>query len=127
VHHPHKLRLREPDQELKLQHQLCRNGWRHDHSTTIPRHKTHTFTHTDAHARKSNPPGDAGENLELAPVLATSKLLGVVKNNEETRQKRLTHQKRLTKATPVSNQQQLLLVRKRRIPRADSQSEGGAK
>ena len=51
----------------------------------------------------------------------------MVENNEETRQERLTRQKRLTKATPVSKQQQLLLVRGRRIPRADSQNEGGAR
>jgi hypothetical protein len=38
-----------------------------------------------ANIRKSNPPGDASENLELAPVLASSKLLEVMENNEETR------------------------------------------
>jgi hypothetical protein len=52
--------------------------------------------------------------------------LGVMENNEETRQKRLARQKRLTKATPVYKQQQRLLVRERRILciRADSQIEG---
>jgi hypothetical protein len=59
----------------------------HGHSTTIPRHKTYNHTCTHSHARKSNPPGDASKNLELAPVLATSKLLGMMENNEETRQK----------------------------------------
>jgi hypothetical protein len=52
------------------------------------------------HARKSNSPSDASENLELAPVLATSKLLGVMENNEETCQKRLARQKRLTESNP---------------------------
>jgi hypothetical protein len=41
-----------------------------------------------AHARnQSNPPGGVSENLALAPVLATSKLLGMMENNGETRQK----------------------------------------
>ena len=62
----------------------------------------------DTHARKSNPPGDASENLALAAVLATSKLLGMMENNEETREKQ---------PRPVSKQQQLLLVGGRRIPR----------
>jgi hypothetical protein len=60
----------------------------------IPR-PSHVTKHTHA-----NPPGGASENLALAPVLATSKLLGVMENNEETRQKRLARQKRRTKATP---------------------------
>jgi hypothetical protein len=49
-----------------------------------PSHVTHI------HARKTNPPGGAGgarENLALAPVLATSKLLWMMKNSEETHQK----------------------------------------
>jgi hypothetical protein len=49
----------------------------HGHPTTISRHKTYK-------SRKSHLPGGASENLALAPVLATSKLLGMVENNEET-------------------------------------------
>jgi hypothetical protein len=66
VHHPHKLGLQEPELELELQYQLCRNGWRHGPSTALPRHKTYTCTHM--HANQIH--------RELAPVLATSKLLG---------------------------------------------------
>jgi hypothetical protein len=68
-------------------------------ATAIPRpfHVTkHTHASKRTQIRKSNQPGDTSENLELAPVLATSKLLGVMENNEETRQKRLARQKRLT-------------------------------
>jgi hypothetical protein len=35
-----------------------------------------------ADARRANPPGGTSENLELAPVLAISKLLGMMENNE---------------------------------------------
>jgi hypothetical protein len=93
----------------------------HDHSTTIPRHNTYTCTHS--HARKSNPPGDASENLELASVLATSKLLGMMENNEETRQKPEAPYQSKKRTRGVSKQQQLTLVRGRHIPRVDSQSE----
>ena len=71
-------------------------------------------------------------SLALAPVLATSKLLGMMENNGETRQKpEAPYQSQIN---PVSKQQQLILVRERRIRerrirerrilRADSQSEG---
>jgi hypothetical protein len=51
VHHPHKMGLQEPELEPKLQHQLCRSGWRHGPSAVLPRHKTYTCTHM--HAVKS--------------------------------------------------------------------------
>jgi hypothetical protein len=74
-----------------------------------------------SNARNAYPLGGASENLALAPVLATSKLLGVMENNEETRQKRLARQDRLTKATTATASTWAWL------PRADSQSEGGAR
>jgi hypothetical protein len=50
VHHPHKLCLQEPEQELKLQPQLCRSGWRH----AIPRPRPATNGHPAAIPRPSH-------------------------------------------------------------------------
>jgi hypothetical protein len=54
-------------------------------------------------------------SLALAPVLATSKLLGVMENNGETRQKPEAPYQ--SQSNPVSKQRQLILVRERRSPR----------
>jgi hypothetical protein len=86
VHHPHKLYLQEPEQELKLklQPQLCRSGWRHanppprpatnGNPTAIPRPPHDTKYHAHAHQT----PG-------VAPVLITSNFPGFFENEPAPR------------------------------------------
>jgi hypothetical protein len=67
-------------------------------------------------------------SLALAPVLATSKLLGMMENNGQTRQKpEAPYQSQSNpgfETTTAKRRIRERRIRERRILRADSQSEG---